>query len=94
MDAALPVIVISGASSTINAIRASRGEKALSIEDLRAGGAIEYIPFPAQLVGKYQSYTEADISALRSAGYKEPFLDVEAGVGRYVGARLAASGRA
>jgi ADP-L-glycero-D-manno-heptose 6-epimerase len=40
-------------------------------------------------VGKYQSYTEADMSALRGAGYKSPFLDVEEGVGRYVAARLA-----
>ena len=77
------------ARATINAIRGSRGEKALSIEELRACGAIEYIAFPAQLVGKYQSYTEADISALRGAGYKEPFMAVDEGVGRYVAARLA-----
>jgi len=77
------------ARATINAIRASRGEKALSLEELRAAGAIEYIAFPPQLVGKYQSYTEADMSALRAAGYREPFLGVEEGVGRYVAARLA-----
>jgi ADP-L-glycero-D-manno-heptose 6-epimerase len=78
------------ARATINAIRASRGEKALSLEELRAAGAIEYIAFPPQLVGKYQSYTEADMSALRAAGYREPFLGVEEGVGRYVAARLPA----
>jgi ADP-L-glycero-D-manno-heptose 6-epimerase len=80
------------ARATVNAVRGGRGEKALSLEELLAAGAIEYIPFPAQLVGKYQSYTQADVSALRKAGYAAPFLDVEAGVGRYVGARLAEGG--
>jgi ADP-L-glycero-D-manno-heptose 6-epimerase len=78
------------ACATINAIRRSRGENALSLEELKAGGAIEYIPFPQQLVGKYQSFTQADVGALRQVGYDAPFLDVEQGVGRYVAARLAA----
>ncbi|MGE5095686.1 MAG: ADP-glyceromanno-heptose 6-epimerase [Betaproteobacteria bacterium] len=78
------------AHATINAIRSSRDEPDLSLEQLRAGGAIEYIPFPAQLVGKYQSYTQADVGALRAAGYDTPFLGVEEGVGRYVAARLRA----
>ena len=76
------------AASTINAVRRARGEPALPLAGLRAAGAIEYIPFPPQLVGKYQSYTEADVSALRKAGYTAPFLTVEEGVGRYVAARL------
>ena len=79
------------ARATINAIRRARGEKALSLEELRAAGTIEYIAFPPALVGKYQSYTEADMSALRAAGYREPFLGVDEGVGRYVAARLATS---
>jgi ADP-L-glycero-D-manno-heptose 6-epimerase len=36
------------------------------------------------LHGKYQNYTQADISALRSAGYQEPFLNVQQGITRYV----------
>ena len=80
------------AGATINAVRKARGEGALSLGELRSAGAIEYIPFPQQLVGKYQSYTEADMSALRKAGYTAPFLAVEEGVGRYVAARLAAEG--
>ncbi|HEX4332621.1 MAG TPA: ADP-glyceromanno-heptose 6-epimerase [Usitatibacter sp.] len=77
------------ARATVNAIRRTHGEKPLTLEELRAAGAIEYIAFPPALVGKYQSYTEADVSALRAAGYHEPFLDVEEGVGRYVASRLA-----
>ncbi len=77
------------AHATVNAIRRSRGEPALALEDLLRAGAVEYIPFPAQLVGKYQSYTQADISALRRAGYAGRFLPVAEGVGRYVDARIA-----
>jgi ADP-L-glycero-D-manno-heptose 6-epimerase len=50
----------------------------------RAGGAIEYIPFPDHLKGAYQSFTEADISALRRAGYNQPFFGVAEGVERYL----------
>jgi ADP-L-glycero-D-manno-heptose 6-epimerase len=76
----------------VNAVRQGRGEKALSLAELKAARAIEYIPFPPQLAGRYQSYTQADVSALRKAGYGAPFLTVEEGVGRYVAARLAAEG--
>jgi len=47
-------------------------------------GELEYIPFPDHLVGRYQSFTEADISALRSAGYEAPFKTVEEGVKLYM----------
>jgi ADP-L-glycero-D-manno-heptose 6-epimerase len=47
-------------------------------------GAIEYIPFPDHLKGRYQSFTEADISALRQAGYDQPFASVEQGVRAYL----------
>jgi len=47
-------------------------------------GVIEYIPFPDHLIGRYQSFTQADISALRSAGYTKPFKTVEEGVEAYM----------
>ncbi len=47
-------------------------------------GSIEYIPFPEHLKGAYQSYTQADISGLREAGYQKAFLSVEEGVSRYL----------
>ncbi len=72
------------AAATVNAVRRARGEPAIALEDLLREEVIRYIPFPPALVGKYQSHTEADMSALRKAGYKAPFLDVEEGVGRYV----------
>jgi ADP-L-glycero-D-manno-heptose 6-epimerase len=78
------------ACATINAIRRVRGEGPLDLGALREAGAIEYIPFPPALVGKYQSFTQADTEALRRTGYAQPFLTVEEGVGRYVDARIAA----
>ena len=47
-------------------------------------GEIEYIPFPEHLRGRYQSYTQADITALRSAGYSAPFQSVDQGVAEYM----------
>jgi len=47
-------------------------------------GELQYIPFPDHLRGHYQSFTEADISALRAAGYKEEFSTVEQGVKEYL----------
>ncbi len=49
-------------------------------------GAIRYIPFPAELAASYQSFTQADISALRAAGYGAPFKDVRAGIAAYLDA--------
>jgi len=78
------------AHATVNSIRRARKEPELSIEQLRDEGMLEYIPFPAQLVGKYQSFTQADVSALRAVGYQAPFLGVNEGVSRYVDTRLKA----
>lgn len=72
------------ALSVINTMRESRGQTRLSLAEARAAGAVEYIEFPEALRGKYQSYTEADISALRKAGYRRDFLTVEEGVARYI----------
>jgi ADP-L-glycero-D-manno-heptose 6-epimerase len=47
-------------------------------------GELEYIPFPDHLRGRYQSFTEADISALRGIGYDKPFRTVEQGVALYM----------
>ena len=49
-----------------------------------AQGLIEYIDFPDALRGKYQSYTQADLTALRAAGCDHAFADVATGVGRYM----------
>ena len=78
------------ARAVVNGVRAARGEAPLALEAMVAEGLIEYIPFPAQLVGKYQSYTEADLEQLRAAGYAGEFMPVETGVADYVARRLGA----
>ena len=47
-------------------------------------GKIEYIPFPDVLKGRYQSFTEADMSAVRAAGCDHKFMTVEEGVAKYM----------
>ncbi|TPG57301.1 ADP-glyceromanno-heptose 6-epimerase [Ewingella americana] len=47
-------------------------------------GHIETIPFPEKLKGRYQSFTQADMSALRAAGYDKPFKTVAEGVAEYM----------
>lgn len=55
-----------------------------AVIDWHGKGAIEYIPFPEHLAGAYQSFTQADISGLRTAGYEPPFHTVQEGVGKYM----------
>ena len=45
---------------------------------------IDYIPMPDHLRGKYQYFTEADMSKLRNVGYTAPFTSLEEGVRQYV----------
>jgi ADP-L-glycero-D-manno-heptose 6-epimerase len=66
-----------GASSTFN-------EVARAVVAWHGRGAIRYIPFPEDLKSRYQSFTEADIGALRAAGYDAPFRDVSSGIKAYL----------
>jgi ADP-L-glycero-D-manno-heptose 6-epimerase len=72
------------ALATINACRRAKGEGVVSLADAQKQGLVEYAPFPDALKGKYQSFTQADVGALRRAGYSAPLLTVEEGVGGYV----------
>jgi ADP-L-glycero-D-manno-heptose 6-epimerase len=72
------------AHAIVNACRAQRGEPALTLEQQVNQGMVEYIPIPETLIGKYQCRTQADLGALRAAGVDHQFLDVAAGVRRYV----------
>jgi ADP-L-glycero-D-manno-heptose 6-epimerase len=68
------------AAAVINTLRGTSA----GASELAASGLIEYVPFPPQLQGKYQSYTEADLARLRAAGLQGEFLTVEEGVSAYV----------
>ncbi len=45
---------------------------------------INYIDMPEELKGKYQYYTQADMSKLRNAGYSKEFTELEDGIRKYV----------
>jgi ADP-L-glycero-D-manno-heptose 6-epimerase len=72
------------ASSVVNAMHAIKGETQQPLDEIAAGGLIEYIAFPDALRGKYQSYTQADLTALRAVGCDHQFADVQSGVTQYV----------
>jgi ADP-L-glycero-D-manno-heptose-6-epimerase len=72
------------ALATLNTLARLDGKAEQTLEQWVTQGVVEYIPFPEALVGKYQSFTQADISRLREVGYKAPMLDVATGVSRYI----------
>jgi len=74
------------ALAVVNTLRQQRMESPLTLEQAAHGGLIDYIAFPAALVGKYQSYTQADLTALRAAGCSHVFADVQTGVTAYMNA--------
>jgi len=45
---------------------------------------LQYVPFPDHLKGRYQSFTQADITNLREVGYESEFHTVREGVTKYL----------
>jgi ADP-L-glycero-D-manno-heptose 6-epimerase len=72
------------AAAVVNRMLNSEGRAPIDLADAVARGLIEYIAFPDALRGKYQCYTQADLTALRAAGCDHVFADVESGVTKYV----------
>jgi len=68
------------AAAVVNTVRGTLA----SPQELVEEKLIQYVPFPAQLQGKYQSYTQADLSRLRAAGLPGDFMSVQDGVASYV----------
>ncbi len=62
----------------------SFNDVANAVIDHHSKGTIEYIPFPDKLKGAYQSYTQADLTKLRAAGYSAKFKTVEQAVPEYL----------
>ena len=56
---------------------------ATTLQHLHGSGELENIPFPEDLRGKYQEFTEAGLNNLRSAGFIEEFMSLEEGVRQY-----------
>ena len=62
----------------------SFNDVAKGVLDYHQTGHLSYIPFPDHLVGHYQSFTEADLTALRAVGCDHGFKSVEQGVASYM----------
>jgi ADP-L-glycero-D-manno-heptose 6-epimerase len=62
----------------------SFNDVANAVIEHRGKGRIKYVSFPEHLKGAYQSYTQADLSALRATGCDVEFRPVEAGVKCYL----------
>ncbi|NND00307.1 MAG: ADP-glyceromanno-heptose 6-epimerase [Gammaproteobacteria bacterium] len=70
------------ATTTLNTIEGVEKSTAEWVAEKK----LRYIEFPPALVGKYQSYTKADLTNLTIAGdYNRTFAKVEEGVKHYVG---------
>lgn len=63
----------------------SFNDVAHSVIKLLGKGKIEYVPFPSSLIGKYQSFTEAKLDALRQSGYECAFTRLEDGIAKSLG---------
>ncbi|MBU0455637.1 MAG: ADP-glyceromanno-heptose 6-epimerase [Pseudomonadota bacterium] len=62
----------------------SFNEVATAVIDWHEKGRVEYIPFPEHLKESYQSFTQADLTKLRSVGCDVEFKDVKQGVNIYL----------
>ena len=63
----------SGQSRTFNDV-------AKALMTVHGEAPIEYVPFPKDLEGRYQHFTEADLTALRELGCELPFTTLEDGI--------------
>ncbi len=55
-----------------------------TVLDFHKRGILEYVPFPEELKGRYQTFTEANLDQVRAAGYDASFTNVREGVMRYM----------
>ena len=71
------------AETMVGTLMQLKGKENMPLGVMVDEGIIRYIPFPDKLRGRYQSFTQADITHLREAGYHEAFLTVQEGVKEY-----------
>ena len=72
------------AVAIIEALRNGTSGQVGDIKKLSKDGFINYVAFPEGLKERYQSFTEANLEALRGMGYRKSFRSVEEGVHAYV----------
>ena len=75
---------VSGIYNTGTGRAQSFNDVANAVIAFHGKGRIRYVPFPEHLEGAYQSYTQADLTALRACGCDVEFRPVEEGVPAYL----------
>jgi len=53
------------------------------MKTMHGSGEIEFISIPSDLRGKYQEFTEADLSNLHKANFTDDFISLEDGIRQY-----------
>ena len=82
----------SGIFNCGSGVACSFEQVAHGLRELHGGGEIEAIPFPADLAGKYQRFTQADLTQLRAAGCSHTFMSLQQGLSDYYRALRHAGG--
>ena len=72
------------ALAVVNTLLELDGKPALSLDAAVQAGLVTYVPMPLALHGKYQCFTQADLTLLRKTGCDCHFSDVNAGVSTYI----------
>ena len=72
------------ALTVVNTLRGAGGGTTLSLASAVEQRLSEYIAFPEALKGKYQAFTQADVTQLRTAGFTAPMQTVEQGTAAYM----------
>lgn len=75
-----PAKVYQGLANAGSGVSRSFNDVARALMDLHGDCPVEYIPFPPDLEGRYQHYTEADLSSLRELGYYGTMMALEEGL--------------
>jgi ADP-L-glycero-D-manno-heptose 6-epimerase len=73
---------VSGIYNIGTGVSHSFNDLANTLIDLRGSGKVKYIPLP-EGDSSFQPFSEADISALREAGYDKDFISMQDGVASY-----------
>lgn len=72
------------ALTVVNTLREQEGFKPLSLDEAVKQSFIEYIEFPKALEGRYQAFTQADLTNLRAKGCDIQFKTVQEGTRLYM----------
>jgi ADP-L-glycero-D-manno-heptose 6-epimerase len=75
-----PAKVYRGVANAGSGVSRSFNDVAKALMAVHGVVPIEYVPFPPDLEGRYQHFTEADLTGLRALGCDLPFTPLEEGV--------------